>query len=64
MGQAIVIYDKDDLLITVDSDELELMSTDEVNEIIREAIHTHKTGESDFFTEIEEGPNPPPVYPI
>jgi hypothetical protein len=49
-------------LITIDSDELEQMTQEEIDEIIREAKATHETGESDFFGEVSEGPNPTPVY--
>jgi hypothetical protein len=62
MSQAIVVYETPDLLITIDSDDLEQMTQEELDEVIREAKATHKTGESDFFGEVTEGPNPQPVY--
>jgi len=61
MGQAIVVYESGDLLITIDSDDLEQMTLEEIDEIIQEAQATVETGESDFFGEISQGPNPEPV---
>lgn len=61
MGQAIVVYEHDDLLITIDSDDLEEMTPAEIDEIICEAKAAAETGESDFFGEISRGPNPKPV---
>ena len=62
MGQAIVVYQDSEHLITIDSDDLEQMTQEEIDEIIREAKATSETGESDFFTDVVEGPNPTPVY--
>jgi len=61
MGQAVVVYESGDLLITIDSDDLEQMTPAEIDEIIQQAQATVKTGESDFFGEISHGPNPEPV---
>lgn len=62
MGQAVVVYETPDILITIDSDQLELMSKEEVVQVIHEALHTAATGKSDFFGDVTEGSNPPPVY--
>lgn len=61
MGQAVVVYECGDLVITIDSDDLEQMTQEEIDEIIGEAKATAETGESDFFGEISCGPNPKPV---
>ncbi len=61
MGQAVVVYESGDLLITIDSDDLEQMTQEEIDEIIQQAQATVETGESDFFGEISHGPNPEPV---
>ena len=61
MGQAVVVYESGDLLITIDSDDLEQMTPAEIDEIIQEAQTTAETGESNFFGEISHGPNPKPV---
>lgn len=61
MGQAVVVYESGDLLITIDSDDLEQMTPAEIDEIIQQAQDTAETGESDFFSEISQGPNPEPV---
>lgn len=61
MSQAIVVYESDTVLVTIDSDELEMMTKEEIDEVIREAIHTAETGESDFFGDVTEGQNPTPV---
>ena len=61
MGQAIVVYETSELLITIDSDELEQMTTAEIDEIISEARGVDATGQSEFFSEISYGPNPKPV---
>lgn len=61
MGQAVVVYESGDLLITIDSDDLEQMAPAEIDEIIQQAQATAETGESDFFGEISQGPNPEPV---
>ena len=61
MGQAVVVYESGDLLITIDSDDLEQMTPSEIDEIIQQAQATAETGESYFFGEISYGPNPEPV---
>lgn len=62
MGQAVVVYETPDILITIDSDQLQLMTEEEVTKVIHEVLHTVVTGKSDFFDDVTEGPNPPPVY--
>ena len=62
MGQAIVVYEQDDLIITIDSDVLETLTQDEIDKIIVETKNATITGESDFFEEMTQGPNPKPVY--
>ena len=62
MGQAIVVYNTPELLITIDSDDLEQMTQEEIDEIIREVKAVNATGESDFFGDVTYGPNPTPVY--
>jgi len=61
MGQAIVIYESSELLVTIDSDALETKTQEEIDEIIREAKIAANTGESDFFGEVTHGANPEPV---
>lgn len=61
MGQAVVVYESGDLLITIDSDDLEQMTPAEIDEIISEARSVDATGQSDVFGEISHGPNPEPV---
>ena len=62
MGQAIVVYEQDNLIITIDSDVLETLTQDEIDKIIVETKNATITGESDFFEEMTQGPNPKPVY--
>ena len=62
MGQAIVVYQDAEHLITIDSDELETMTQEDIDEIIREVKEVNATGESDFFGDVTYGPNPTPVY--
>ena len=62
MGQAIVVHDAPDAIITIDSDVLEELTEQELAELIAEAMHALATGESEF-AEVEYAPTPTPVYP-
>jgi hypothetical protein len=63
MGQAIVVFEEDDILITVDSDTLEGMSETELAELIIETVTAMRNGDVESLPgDVTFGPNPTPVY--
>lgn len=62
MSQPIIIHQEPGLTVSIDSDELELLTEFEIQEIISEVKNAVQNGDSDFFEEINYGKNPTPIY--